>query len=132
MTPNYKKLGRSRKKIASWTQRPSSEEFKRYFALLMETERQVGAEVAFEVRPSIKTGWYDWCKGVSLCAPFEVRSEADLKALTQIARRLVKRESTLGEEFGDFVYRQPDWAADFRIMDAQEQGQLHVHVHAVA
>ena len=130
MTPNYKKVGRSRKKIVSWTQRPTSEEYQRYFALLMETQRQVGVEVAFEVRPSIKTAWYDWCKGVSLCAPFEVRSEADLKALTQIVRRLVKRESTLIEEFGDFVYGQADWLADLKIMDAQQLSRLHAHAVA--
>jgi hypothetical protein len=130
MTPNYKKVGRSRKKVVSWTQRPTSEEFQRYYALLRETERQVGAGVAFEVRPSIKMGWYDWCKGVNLCAPFEVRSEADLKALTQIARRLVRHESTLDKEFGDFVYRQADWVADREVMQAQQTGVLQVHAVA--
>lgn len=130
MTPNYKSRGRSRKKIVSWTQRPKSEEFKRYYALLTETQRQVGVEVAFEVRASIKIAWYDWCKGVSLCAPFEVRSETDLKALTEIARRLVKRESTLDEEFGHFVYGQADWVADFKTMDAQQQCQLRAHAVA--
>lgn len=32
LAPNYKKLGRSRKKVVSWTQRPTSDEFRRYLA----------------------------------------------------------------------------------------------------
>jgi hypothetical protein len=123
MTPNYKTLGRSRKKIVSWTQQPTSEEFKHYYALLSAAQAQVSDELAFEVRPSLKMAWCDWCKSMSLCAPFEVRSEADLVALTKIARRLVKRESTLGEEFGDCVYRQTDWLADCKILDAQVQSR---------
>jgi hypothetical protein len=86
--PNYRKLGRSRKKIVSWTQRPTSDEYRRYFDLLTDMERQVGKEVAFEVRPSMTASWYSWCKGLNLCAPFEVRSESDLLELTHIARRL--------------------------------------------
>lgn len=130
MTPNYKKLGKSRKKVTSWTQRPTSDEYRRYFDLLSEMERQVGQEVAFEVRPFMKISWYGWCKGLNLCAPFEVRSEADLLALSHIARRLVKRESTLAEEFGGFVYRQADWLADYRVME--EKNQSRVISHALA
>lgn len=125
MTPNYKKLGRSRRKIVSWTQRPFSEEYRRYFDLLNETERQVAEEVAFEVRPSLNISWYKWCKGVNLCAPFEVRSEADLLALSHVARRLAKRESTIAEEFGDFVYRQTDWLADIRVIEEIKQRRVN-------
>lgn len=121
MTPNYKKLGRSRKKIANWTLRPTSDEYRRYFDLLKEMERQVAQEVPFEVRPSMNVSWYNWCKGINLCAPFEVRSEADLLALSHVARRLVRRESTIAREFGDFVYRQADWLADCKIIEAQRQ-----------
>jgi hypothetical protein len=127
---NYKKLGRSRKKIVSWTQQPTSDEHRRYFDLLTDMERQVGQEVAFEVRPSMAISWHSWCKGLSLCAPFEVRSEADLLALTHVARRLVKRESTIAQEFGDYVYRQEDWLADYRILE-QENRSLFVS-HALA
>lgn len=130
MTPNFKKLGRSRKKIVSWTQRPSSDEFLRYHDLLTDMERQVGQEVTFEARPSMRIAWHSWCKGLSLCAPFEVRSEADLLALTHIARRLVRRESTLVQEFGDFVYRQADWLADYRTME--EINRSLVNSHALA
>nr|WP_315491415.1 hypothetical protein [uncultured Rhodoferax sp.] len=129
-TPNYKKLGRSRKKIVSWTQQPTSDEYRRYFDLLTDMERQVGQEVAFEVRPSMAISWHSWCKGLGLCAPFEVRSEADLLALTHVARRLVKRESTIAQELGDYVYRQEDWLADYRIME-QENRSLFVS-HALA
>lgn len=130
MTPNYKKLGRSRKKIVSWTHKPTTDEWRNYFDLLAETERQVGQEVAFEVRPSMKIAWHSWCKGLSLCAPFEVRSEDDLLALTHIARRLVRRESTLMDEFGDYVYCQADWLADCKILEEKNRSQLISHALA--
>lgn len=127
MTPNYKKLGRSRKKIVSWTQRPTSDEFQRYYDLLTEMKRQVGQEVAFEVRPCMTIAWQSSCKQLTLCAPFEVRSEADLLALTHIARRLVKRESTMALEFGDCIYRQSDWLADTRVLEEIRTSRTSSH-----
>lgn len=126
-TTNYMKFGHSRKKIVSWTQRPTSDECRIYFDLITDMERQVGQDMPFEVRPSMAVSWYSWCKSLSLCAPFEVRSEADLLALTQIARRIVRRESTLADEFGDYVYRRADWLADCRILEEQRQSKLAIH-----
>ncbi len=71
-----------------------------------------------------------WCKGLSLCAPFEVRSESDLLELTHIARRLVKRESSLMDEFGDYAYRQADWLADYKILEEQNRSQMVSHALA--
>lgn len=130
MIPNYKTLGRSRKKVVSWTHRSMSDEYRRYFEILSKMELQVGQEVAFEVRPSMKIAWYSWCKGMSLCAPFEVRSETDLLALSHVARRLVKRESTIADEFGDFAYRQADWLVDCKTTEAQNPSRLHSHALA--
>jgi hypothetical protein len=93
-------------------------------------ELQVGQEVTFEVRPSMSIGWNSWCKGLSLCAPFEVRSEAELLALTHIARRLVKRESTMQQEFGDYVYRQADWLADSQILEQAKRSPFTAHALA--
>jgi hypothetical protein len=126
-TPNYKKVGRSRKKIVSWTQRPTSDEYRRYFDLLTDMERQVSQDTSFDVRPSMAVSWYSWCKGLSLCAPFEVRSEADLLALTRIARRLVRRESTLADEFGDRVYRRADWLSDCKTLAEQNRSPMFSH-----
>jgi hypothetical protein len=50
-----------------------------------------------------------------------------LLALTQIARRLVRRESTLADEFGDHVYRQVDWLSDSKILEEQNRSQLLSH-----
>jgi hypothetical protein len=93
-------------------------------------ERQVGQEVAFEVRPSMTIGWNSWCKGLSLCSPFEVRSESELLALTHVARRLVKRESTMTQEFGEYVYGQADWLADYEIMEKAKRSSFTAHALA--
>ena len=107
-TPNYKRLGRSRKKIMSWTSQPN-EQLIEYGKLCSAAERQVEKDVPFEVRPSLSINWLNWAKGVSLCMPFEVRSNSDLKDLVEIARRLVKRELTLQAVCSDYVYTQTDW-----------------------
>jgi hypothetical protein len=127
--PNYVKVGRSRKKISSWTTQPDPA-LLRYYDLLHQTERQVGMEVTFEVRTELKVNWYDWGKGMSLCAPFEVRNKQDLKALVDIARRLVRHESTLQVEFGDYVYTSADWLRERAALEAH--GQSAVFSHAVA
>lgn len=123
LTPNYQRIGQSRKKIVSWTSQPNAL-LTQYYELLAVAKRQVESEVSFEVRPSLKIAWYNWAKGMELCLPFEVRSVGDLKALTKIARRLVRRETTLEAECGDYVYTQSDWLKDRKLMDNEGQGLI--------
>jgi len=94
-----------------------------YFDHLRLAERQISEEVPFFVKPSLKVQWTDWCRGMNLCAPFEVRCEADLKRLVEIARRLVKRETTLDDEFGHHQYTQQDWLRESAFLNAKAQIQ---------
>jgi hypothetical protein len=119
-TANYKKLGRSRKKITSWTMAPTTAELSEFYQLLAQTEQQVGLELPFEVTPVIKLEWNSCCRVINLCAPFEVRSNADLRDLCLIAKRLVMRKSTLADEFGDRVYGQSDWLRDRQTLLSQK------------
>ncbi|MDO8714467.1 MAG: hypothetical protein Q7K13_08325 [Polynucleobacter sp.] len=127
--PNYKRVGRSRKKIVSSTC-VSDDRMKAYYDLLRTTENVVEREVPFIVAPFMKIKWYDWAKGMELCLPFEVRSVGDLKTLTEIARSLVMRKATLHELCGASVYTQTDWLRDSKIMQADQQNPLFSHAVA--
>jgi hypothetical protein len=98
--------------------------------LLKTTESVVEKEVPFIVEPFMKIKWHDWAKGMELCLPFEVRSVGDLKALTDIARKLVMRKTTLHELCGASVYTQADWLRDSKIMQADRQNSLFSHAVA--
>jgi hypothetical protein len=126
---NYKRVGRSRKKIVSSTC-VSDDQMRVYYDLLRTTESVVEKEVPFIVEPFMKIKWYDWAKGVELCLPFEVRSVGDLKVLTEIARSLVMRKTTIKDLCGSIVYTQADWLRDSKIMQADQQNPLFSHVVA--
>lgn len=124
--PNYKRIGRSRKKIVSSTC-ASDDRMSAYYDLLKTTEGVVEKEVSFIVAPFMKIKWYDWAKGMELCLPFEVRCVDDLKALTEIARSLVIRKTSLQELYVANVYTQADWLRDSKIMQAERQSPLFSH-----
>lgn len=50
-----------------------------------------------------------WATGVSLVAPLEVRNENELAEVARLARKLILRETTLAQEFPDFVYDRSSW-----------------------
>jgi hypothetical protein len=54
----------------------------------------------------------DWCTGLELCIPVEVRNVAELKALAEIGRRLLKGETTLDRLFADYAYGRDEWLAE--------------------
>ena len=113
--PNYKKLGHSRKRLASYTAELLTDEKQEGNDIVDDAKLEVAKSVSFEVRPSLQINWRKSCKSIWLCAPFEVRSEEDLKKLVDIARRLVMRQSTLVQEFGDYVYMKEEyWAENAR------------------
>jgi hypothetical protein len=49
---------------------------------------------------------------VDICAPIEIQSERDLMALVNLVRKLLKRETTLKQEFADYVYARDEWVAE--------------------
>jgi len=96
----YKKVGKSRKKIVSYRAKPCSSARREYFDKLrgIELDLQVKG-IDFSVSPSFSVEALSWCRGVSLCVPIEVRNKEDVKALEELARRLIKGETTLASEF---------------------------------
>jgi hypothetical protein len=108
--PMYKKVGRSRKKRVGWVVENTCN---RDFAEAYEHELEaLSATASFVVTPHLKSSWGRYGRLVELCAPVEIRQEADIDALVALARRLMKRESTLGDEFPMYRYEKSDWLRD--------------------
>ena len=109
-TPNYKRVGRSRKKLVSTTLREPSPEKRAHYDLLRATYERlntVGIDHSVSPRWKVKRLW--WAMGIDIVAPVEVRNERDLKELVDLAKRLFKGQTTLKQEFGDYRYTREDW-----------------------
>ena len=88
-TTNYKQVGKSRKKIVSYTSRQPSAEQDAYYEHLRTVRQRMEAEgVDLDVSPSWKRERLNWATGVSLIVPLEVRNEAELAQIATVAKAL--------------------------------------------
>lgn len=111
--PQYKRVGRSRKKVSSYLLRPNSTAANAFYAHVEKLREQFTVTgIDRIVRPSMEVGHYQWGTGVDLCVPMEIRTHADAVALVALARRLLKRETTCALEFGDYRYGKADWLGE--------------------
>src|SRR5690606_22631921 len=102
---NWRKTGRSRKKVVSETLPNWTEDWVAYFDAVNQVEDQLMQEgIDFEVRPSMRVELLNWAVGVSLIAPVEVLMKDDIRSLAALARCLIKRETTVETEFPSYVY----------------------------
>ena len=80
----WKKVGRSRKKVASYLCSPTPDSQQQYYEKLRAIESRLGAEgIDLIVHPSMSVKRFDWCMGVELCTPVEVRTEEEVRALAR-------------------------------------------------
>ena len=111
--PNYRKVGRSRKKIVSYTCRPPSEASRAYFQRLRALEQEMSAQgIDCSVRPSSKRKRLSWATGLELVAPLEVRNEQELAVVADLARSLLLGRTTLEREFADYCYDKAIWLSE--------------------
>jgi len=114
-TKKYKMVGKSggRKKLSSYTSRAIPEAQQQHYANLRQIKERLTADgIDLEVRPSWTWERLSWAMGVSLVAPLEVRSEQEVAEVARLARKLILRETTLAQEFPDFVYDRASWLRD--------------------
>ncbi len=118
-TKNYKRVGRSRKKLVSITSRKPSPEQRQYYDLLRDISARLSAEgIDLDVSTYWKWERLNWAMGVSLVAPMEVRNEGDLASVALLTRQLILGKTTLGAEFPGYRYGRTDWL--------REQSELHI------
>ena len=88
------------------------------------TEHQVELErvgIDLDVAPSMRVGWCSTATMVELVAPVEVCSEADVRALATFAKRLLKREVAVAEEWPGYRYGRQAWLAEAAKRDRARQ-----------
>lgn len=107
---NYKKVGKSRKKVVSYTSRQPSAEQSAHYEHLRSIEDRLTAEgIDLDVNLSWNRERLSWATGVSLIAPMEVRNEAELAQVAALARRLLLGQTALEKEFPDYRYNRANW-----------------------
>ncbi|MFH1657909.1 MAG: hypothetical protein ABIG35_01225 [Pseudomonadota bacterium] len=112
-TTNYKQVGKSRKKIISYTSRQPSAEQDAYYENLRTIRQRMEAEgIDLDVSLSWKRERLNWATGVGLVVPLEVRNEAELAQVASLARRLLLGQATLQNEFPDYRYDKADWLSE--------------------
>lgn len=115
-TKNYKRVGRSRKKLVSYTSREPSAEQTRHYDLLNQTIARLSSEgIDLDVQASWKWERLKWAMGVSLVAPLEVRDEKELAAVATLARRLILGQTSLAAEFADYRYSRANWLSEQKL-----------------
>ena len=112
-TPQYKKVGCSRKTIVSYLCRSPSDEQLAYYEKKHEIERRLGQEgIEHNVYCSWNRRRWHWATNVVLVAPFEVRNEAELGQVAALARRLLLGQTTLEFEFPGYCYGKEQWLSE--------------------
>lgn len=118
-TKNYRKVGKSRKKLVSYTSRQPSPEQRQHYDLLRDIEKRLRADgIDFDVALSWKWERLTWAMGVSLVAPLDVRNEGELAAVATLARRLILGEPALKMEFPGYHYGRADWLCERDVTDS--------------
>ncbi len=124
-TKNYKRVGRSRKKLVSTTLREPSPAKQAHYALLRSTFERLSDEgVEHSVTVSWKPKRLWWAMGVNIVAPLEVRNEKDLAELASLAKRLIKGQTDLKSEFPDYRYTRQDWRREREMQSAKSSPAL--------
>lgn len=118
-TTNYKRVGKSRKKIVSYTSCQPSEDQQRYYDKLRDSRERLAKEgIDFEVSTSWKRERMFWATGVSLIVPLEVRNEEELASVANLARCLILGQTTLESEFPGYRYNRTDWLLEQKMGEA--------------
>jgi hypothetical protein len=120
-TRNYCLVGKSgrRKKLASYTPLPPSEEQLQYDARLRNIENRLTSEgIDLDIAPSWSWWRLPWAMNVKLISPAEVRCRNDQISVAGMARRLIERQTTIHSEFPAFSYGRSDWIKDQLLLSA--------------
>lgn len=109
----YKKVGRSRKRHTGTIMRPLEGARKAHFeAVEAERRRLTAVGIDYTVTPKMGRERTDWSIFVPICAPFEIRSDEDVRPVANLVRRLLRFETTLAQEFPGYAYTKADWLAE--------------------
>ncbi len=116
-TPIRKRIRQGlRMKTMGYRMSPVSEEYRRYFDYLQATQDALSTQdQGLIIKPSLRSEVLDWCQGVNLVVPMEVRCEDDLRLLRDLVERHLRGDRSALAGFPAYTFA--DWQRD------QEQQQ---------
>lgn len=122
-TKNYRKVGRSRKKLVSYTCREPSAQQQAHYDLLNATIARL-EEQGIDCNIPVSWKWkrMHWAMSVQVVAPLEVRNEDDLAELARLAKRLIRQATSLALEFPGYSYGREQWLNERALLQSSVDG----------
>lgn len=106
---NYKKVGKSRKKIHSYTMNGIDSDHAEFYNKVNKSEKDYcETGIDFEVKSSFKRTQTDWSLIVDIVYPMEIRSDKDAIKLAEFVKSILKNKSLLE----DYSYGKNEWLQD--------------------
>jgi hypothetical protein len=114
-TPNYRYLGKNkkRKKIVSWTMKPTSQEFRDYYEILDAKKKEIQQTGDLVATCDFKVSQLGYCRWVDVCYPIEVLNEQSLKELADFVRECIQNPGSFERTWGEYKYTREDWNREF-------------------
>lgn len=110
-TPNYIKVGKSRKKVSSYVQ-DTSNGLDEFSVAYDDAFERLSLSSEFVVRPDMRGQWSKYGYVIDICAPIEIHGVDDLTKLVTLVKRILNHETDLDHEFPDYSYTRDQWIAE--------------------
>ncbi len=122
---SWKPLGRSSKRIVAYQSPPIGSARTAYYEKLRGINARLRAEsIEYVVSTSMTAAQTNWCTGVDLCIPIEIRRHEDAVALVELTRKLLKQKTTIDGGFPNNRFVRMEWIAKSaeREIDSKTRG----------
>lgn len=106
-TPNYRKVGASRKKIVSWSMDTTSWGFDR--DVYSDIEGEVANTIDVTIKPWMHVRQTRWSRYVTICAPIEIQGPDNLVSLMSFIENLLRGIHRIDEVYKDYSYTREDF-----------------------
>lgn len=109
--PVWKRVGRSRKKLAYSIMQPDENIAQRYAAFEKRAD-YIRRTSDIVITPYYTVKQYDWCRGVDVCMPVEVVNQSSLEHMARMMRNVLMGHCTFRALVDDYTYGREDWKRD--------------------
>ena len=115
-TPNYMKVGKSRKKAVSWTmtnyEYQDHVDTNRFYAEWKDKTQELLRTTDYVQKPFMKTVQKAWAKEISICIPWEVVNEHSGIQLCQLVKDVIDGKIDFQSVFGNYGYGAKEYIAE--------------------
>lgn len=105
----YKAIGKNKKRKRHVSTQVTYNRNEQFFDEWKRTSKEYCATSDMVVKCSYKIAQYGYCRGIDMCAPFEIRSEDDLLKLAEFVKVCLADPYHFKKTFGDYTYTKEDW-----------------------